>query len=69
MSDTHDEFTEAMWKHMEQVNHMATAKIKELRAEVKELRAELKDRDPQLWEMAERITELELKVISLGGKL
>lgn len=61
----HDEFTEAMWQHMQKVNDMATAKIRALHAEIKSLRAELKDRDPQLWEMAEEICSLQLRVLSL----
>lgn len=59
-----DEFTEAMWQHMQLVNAAATKKIGELRAEIKALRAELKDRDPQLWEMAEEICALQLRLIS-----
>ena len=65
MSDTHDEFTEAMWQHMQKVNALANEKIRALRDEIKDLRAELKDRDPQLWEMAEEICALQLRVLSL----
>lgn len=61
-----DEFTEAMWQHMQLVNAEATKKIQALRAEIKALKAELKDRDPQLWEMAEEICALQLRLASLG---
>ena len=36
-----DEFTDAMWQHMQTVNNAVTAKINELRREVKALKAEL----------------------------
>lgn len=63
-----DEFTEAMWQHMQLVNAEATKKLNELRQEIKALRAELKDRDPQLWEMAEEICALQLRVASLTSQ-
>ena len=66
MNDS-DEFTEAMWQHMQQVNAEAMRKINELRAEIKALRAELKDRDPQLWEMAEEICSLQLRLASVSS--
>jgi prephenate dehydrogenase len=67
MTDQRDEFTEAMWEHMQLVNQKATQKIRELRDEIKALRAELKDRDPQLWEMAEEICALQLRLASAKG--
>jgi multidrug resistance efflux pump len=52
-----DEFTDAMWQHMQTVNTAATAKINDLRREVKQLRAEVDQEREKRYSIQEQLVQ------------
>ncbi|RST54141.1 hypothetical protein [Variovorax sp. DXTD-1] len=52
-----DEFTDAMWQHMQTVNNAVTEKIKELRLEVKRLQKEAQQEREKRYAMQEQLVQ------------